>query len=169
MLEYVPLLRGIQFLKGLDDEALASLAALVRREAFAVGTTIVKQGVVGTKIFLLLEGRANVVRSMGEMQAPITTLEPTLTFGEMSVIDGEPASASVVADSSVVVLTIERDAFYALLNSSAKLAAQIWRNISLDLCRRIRATTATAQDLYAINRTLAESASFRNFYDLYGP
>jgi CRP/FNR family cyclic AMP-dependent transcriptional regulator len=162
-------LKHIHLLQGLDEPEFALLAAKLQHETFPVGTAVLRQGYASDRMYILLEGRASVLRKMGSTTVLITELEPTQTFGEMGMVDGELASATVEAVSDLQVLSISRGDFESALESSPALQAKIWRNLARELTRRIRSTTNQVQDYFAINQALCENDSFREFYKLYGP
>jgi len=169
MSDTVDALKHIHLLEGLEEAEFALLATRLKGETFAAGTLVVQQGYAGVRMYVLLEGRARVLRKMGTTEVLITELEPTQTFGEMSMVDGEPASATVEAATELKTLSLSREDFESVLLSSPALGAKIWRNLARDLTRRIRATTNQVQDYFAINQALCENDSFREFYKLYGP
>ena len=78
----------------LPPRDLRSLAEVTSVERHQAGSTMVKEGAAGTAFFVILEGRAKVViGSRG-----IAGLGPGDFFGEISLLDGDPRTASVVAD-----------------------------------------------------------------------
>ena len=169
MAEPIDTLKRIHLFEGLTENELALVAMKLRRESFAPGTAIIQQGASGARMFILLEGRARVLRKLGDTQVLITELEHPQTFGEMGIIDGEPASATVEALGNLTALALSMDDFLELLASSTQLEAKLWRNLARELTRRIRSTTNQVQDYFAINQSLCENDRFREFYKLYGP
>jgi CRP-like cAMP-binding protein len=157
----------LPLLQGLDADEFATAKERFLREQFPAGTKILEEGYGGLKLFILVEGRVKVYRSMGRSQLLITTLDPPETFGEISIIDGGPASATVEAETDVVALTMLRDEFYDLLNTSWTIQAKVYRNLLHTMCQRVRATTNQVQDYFAINQALCENENFRKFYKLF--
>ncbi len=94
------------------------------------GRVIARQGSVGREVFVIVEGRARVERD-GKL---IARLKPGDSFGEMSLIDGQPRSATVVADGEVVALVVDPRAFSSLLEDVPQLA----RRLMVALCERLR-------------------------------
>ena len=168
MPDYTHALSGIHLLQDLDSSEIALITQRMSQENFPSGTRIIDEGYGGLKLFMLLSGRVKILRKMGEKELLITSIEAPQTFGEISIIDGEPASASVEAEGDVVVLTLHRDDFYDLLDSSWTLQAKVWRNLVRELCKRVRSTTNQVQDYFAINQALCENENFRSFYKLFG-
>jgi CRP/FNR family cyclic AMP-dependent transcriptional regulator len=111
---------------------------LVAREADEVeeqaGTVLTREGGLGREFLLILEGGARVER---EGKA-IARLGPGDFFGEMSLIDGMPRSATVIADCPTVLLVIEARSFRKLLDAVPGLQ----RKILITLCARLRAADA---------------------------
>jgi CRP-like cAMP-binding protein len=160
-------LAKLPILQGLEADEFALVTGRFVREQFPKGSRILEEGYGGLKLFVMLEGRIRVYRTMGDTPIVLTTLEPPETFGEISVIDGKPISATVEAESDVVALTLSREDFYEIVQSSCVLRAKLYGNLLRTLCQRLRTTTNQVQDYFAINKALCENESFRQFYKLF--
>ncbi len=160
-------LAQLPLLEGLDADEFLAVTGRLTREQYPAGTRILEEGYGGLKLYVLVEGRVKVYRTMGRSQLLITTLDPPETFGEISIIDGGPASATVEAETDVVVMTLLRDEFYDLVNSSWVIQAKIFKNLLHAMCQRVRGTTNQVQDYFAINQALCENENFRKFYKLF--
>ncbi len=163
---YEERLSKLPLLEGLDEEEYNHVSGLFSEEHYPKGTHVVVEGYGGLKLYLLVEGKVTVFKTMDGARVTITTLEPQDTFGELSIIDGLPASAGVEAETDVSALTLSRDDFYKVLKSSDSLEAKIFRNLLKTFCRRLRSTTNQVQDYFGINKALCENESFREFYKL---
>ena len=115
-------------LPGRDVRSLAEATSVERHQA---GSTVVKEGAPGTAFFVILEGRAQVVIG----SRTITGLGPGDFFGEISLLDGDPRTASVVADSSLLCLRLGGNHFLQLLSDQPKLMLKLLREVA----RRLRA------------------------------
>jgi len=160
-------LASLPIFAGLSKAELDLFSERFIKEYFPAGTQIVKQGYGGLKIYVLMEGRVEVYKTVDGDKVKITSLEPTETFGELSVVDGEPASASIDAELDCVTLSLGRDDFYGILESSREVEAKVWRNLLVALCVRLRATTDQVQDYFGINKALCDNETFRSFYKLF--
>ncbi|MGA9753133.1 MAG: cyclic nucleotide-binding domain-containing protein [Acidobacteriota bacterium] len=160
-------LAQLPILQGLEPDEFALVTGRFVREQFPRGSRILEEGYGGLKLFVMLEGRIRVYRTMGDTPIVITTLEPPETFGEISIIDGNPISATVEAESDVVVLTLSREDFYEIVQTSCVLQAKLYGNLLRTLCQRLRTTTNQVHDYFAINKALCENESFRQFYKLF--
>ncbi len=129
------------------SEVLSWGAALTFAEyvdAFAApkGVEIFRQGQIGHYLCLLVEGRVEIVKqdSSGDRKI-LAMIGPGKTFGEMSLIDGEPRSASAVAldDSKILVLTEEN--FHRLVYQYPHLGAMVLLKLSKLMSQRLRQTS----------------------------
>jgi CRP-like cAMP-binding protein len=82
------------------------------------GATVVKDSRQGEVLFVLLDGSARVVRA----GRTVARLGPGDFFGEIAVLDRRPRTASVIATSSVRVLTLHRDDLREILADEPEAA-----------------------------------------------
>lgn len=139
-MKYREELAELPLLEGLTEEEFAAIAGCFSEEQFPAGTTIVEQGYGGLKLFVLMEGRVRVYRTLNGSRVLITTMQKPETFGELSIIDGHPTSATVEAETDTLAVTLHREDFYRIIESSPSLQAKIWKNLLDTLCRRLRST-----------------------------
>jgi len=129
--ETLGLLRSVPLLERLSQTELAEVLASGEVVAFDAGTDLVREGDAATDVYVILSGRATVwVRGRHRQQ-----LGPGDHFGEISVLDGGPRSATVRADEDVRVLRLGRAAFVDLLERHA----EIGRALLVELSARLRA------------------------------
>jgi len=94
---------------------------------------IARQGEVGTGFFVIASGGALVVRE----GKTVATLGPGDFFGELSVLDGKPRNAQVIADGETVCLALATWDFEAVVQEQPAVALAILRG----LAARLRAFT----------------------------
>ncbi len=87
---------------GLDAGGMAAVAKAAVEVEFPADRTIARQGEVGSGLFIVAEGSVRVVRD-GET---IARVGPGEFFGELSVLDGRPRNASVIADGPTTCLAL---------------------------------------------------------------
>lgn len=114
-------LRATPLFQGLTDRSIAAVEQLARPVAFAAGDVIVRQGDPGDSFLILVSGRATVTQA----GSVVRTLGPGDFLGEVSLLDGGPRTATVVADGEVEALAIDRDGFASLMDSSPVLRLDI--------------------------------------------
>ncbi len=117
------------------------LTAIVRHSEvvqFPEGQAVVRAGEPGAEFFLILAGKAGV-------EAPARRrfqLGPGDFFGEMSLLDGEPRSATIVAETPLRLLLVRRQDFWTLLTEVPDLTRKILEALS----RRVRLAERSVLD-----------------------
>jgi CRP/FNR family transcriptional regulator, cyclic AMP receptor protein len=128
--ETAALLSSMPLFEGFSQRHLHRLARQSDELEAKRGDRIVEEGMRGEAFFVVLSGRAKVVRGgrrLGELM-------PGDFFGELSALDGGPRSASVVAETPMRLLRLFRHTLMELLEDEPQLSLRI-----LDrLVRRIR-------------------------------
>ena len=120
-------------IQNLPDAEQKILASLLKPIHVASQTIICQEGEIGDYFYLIVKGEAEVVKR----EQVVTILRAGETFGEMSLLTGEPRSASVRAVSPMDLYQINQEGFEWLLNHSPHLA----RAISRTLARRLQVST----------------------------
>ena len=114
-------LAGVPLFAGFSKRHLQRLASQTDEVRFDPGERIVEQGNPGETLFVMLEGQAKVERD-GKVR---TRLVPGDFFGEVSVLDGGPRTASVVAETPVATLRLFRRTVLELVESEPQLALSL--------------------------------------------
>ena len=128
-------LRSVPLFAGLKDRELRDIVGRTREVDHPQGE-IVEEGAKGIGFHLILEGTATVLQH-GEVRR---TLGPGDYFGEISLIDGKPRSATVRPDGPVRTLSLAAWNFEPLLEKHPKLAHELL----LGLCAHVREAEARA-------------------------
>lgn len=103
----VALLRKVPLFEVFSDQEVNELAGMVRPIELGPVERIIVQGRPGTSLFLLAEGTLEIlVRQSDGVDVAVATLEPGAVFGEMSLLTGEPRSATVRSVDAAVVYEI---------------------------------------------------------------
>jgi CRP-like cAMP-binding protein len=121
----------VPLFQGMTDRALDSLAELAGEVSFPAGAAMAAEGEEGGAFYLLVTGRARVTRDGNE----IRDLGPGDFFGEISLVDGRPRTASVTATSDVAAVEIRRDEFLRVMDRFPAVRL----SILMALADRIRA------------------------------
>lgn len=166
------LLRQIPLFAELTDAELGEVFKMATPVKFQPGEIICQQGQPGDAMYVLEEGKAQVtVRSERGQSVPVATLEAVDIFGELSLVDDQPRSASVVAMTPVVGLRVDRTAFNNYRANLHPVAFKMLRRITLTVCDRMRVVTAhlsgnktAAPARAASNATLPRTEQDRSFW-----
>jgi len=127
----IEMLARVDLFEGLSKKELRQIESNTRKVEFPAGTTIVTEGEKGIGFHLITAGRAKVMWG-GRTR---NTLGPGKFFGELSVIDQGPRTATVKAETEVTTLSLTSWDFLPLLEKNPSIA----RKIMLEMCRRLRA------------------------------
>ncbi|PIE05518.1 MAG: cAMP-binding protein, partial [Sorangium cellulosum] len=115
---------------GLTEDGLRLLANIAWKETFPPGTNIFEQGSPGDRLYLILEGRVRIGRSVSGMgEEALAMLEPGAVFGEMALFDEAPRSADAHAHEACVLLSITKERFEDLLFLHKDLAYEVLWNV----------------------------------------
>ncbi len=132
------LLGSINLFDSLAEEDLDALAQKLRVIRFPTGLAIFEQGEPGDTLFLIQEGSVDIFHGTGKHVARLATLVPGQYFGELSLFDGEPRSATARAARDCSLLALARTDFVAF---SAKHPEAVLP-IMAELAQRLRHTNA---------------------------
>ncbi len=143
----------------LDDDELSELAAHVDEVSFVAGETIFSAGDPGGVMHVVLAGRVEVsILDQDRRRVVLHALEPGEIFGELSLFDGEPRSATVVAVEPTRTFLIDRDDLGRLFARRPRAALDVLAVLG----RRLRATDLLLSERVARNpnEVLDEKATF---------
>jgi CRP-like cAMP-binding protein len=133
-------LASVDLFATLSEEQRAELAAATTTHTFGDGEAIVRQGEPGDSMYVLCSGRVAVVLEPGHHE--VAVIEQGGYFGEMSLLTGEPRTATVVARGEAVVLELDA-ALFTRLGIESPLAleqiglAAVARREQLDRARNV--------------------------------
>lgn len=121
----------VPLFQGMTDRALEALAAMATEVAFEQGATLTREGDEGDAFYLLLEGRTSVSRG----NRVVREMGANEFFGEISLIDGRPRTATITALTPIRAVEIRRPGFQELLDRFAAVRL----SLLMALAERIRA------------------------------
>ena len=140
----VDLVRRVPMFSMLTEAQAWALSQSIVKKRYKRGETIVEQGGRSNALFIILAGRARVlsVDARGR-EVILALLHPGDHVGEMSLIDGQPHSASVVAEVQTDVLMLGRVAFLQSLPENSSMSFSIMRG----LVQRLRRADSKIESL----------------------
>lgn len=159
-------LRCVDFLASLESAALEQLAGLSWMALYAPGEIVLRQGEVGDVLFIIRHGEVAVLlEKPGQEPAEVERMGPGEFFGEMSLLTGEPRSATVQATRHCELLVVGKSAFGRLLEESPALAEHVARIVAQRTTTRQRkqaeqATEAKPPQEESITRLLKRIKDF---------
>lgn len=127
------------FFGGLTDASLDLLMSMLVECRCDAGATIVTEGEPGRSMFIVKSGRLAVSkRANSGSVVPISVLKPGDFFGEMTLIEMQNRSATVVAESPTVLYELTAQKLYACYKADIHAYVIVLQNINRELCRRLR-------------------------------
>jgi CRP-like cAMP-binding protein len=132
-------LTRVPLFSGLAPRHLKRLADLTEEQRYMEGARVVREGDVGDTFYVILEGGANVVSGSGRI---VNRLQPGDFFGEISLLDGGPRTATVVADTPLTMLALPRKAFLKAIEQEPEVGVKLL-NYAASMLRRLQ-RSATA-------------------------
>ena len=135
MLSNLELIRRVPLFSLLGPDLAEAIAAKVSKRRFRQGEVIVTQGEYAQGLFILLNGRVRVLTTDERgKEVILAVLKAGAFVGEMSLIDRQPASATVRVELTADTLMLERSEFERSLPEPGSLSYAIMRG----LVRRLR-------------------------------
>ncbi len=131
--------REIPMLRSLDADERRQIAEISQERHFAPGEKVIEQGGRSQHLWILLDGKCEVVRDC-EHDGPVVLaqLEPYNVFGEMSFFSPAPHSANIVAKTQVRLLSIARMDYEHLLADGSLAAYKLALVVVQSLADRLR-------------------------------
>ena len=126
------LLKGVELFSELSEEQIGMLANLVVSQKFNRDETVVLEGDDSVQaLYLIASGSVQVyMTGVDGRETILSCLERGDFFGEMSLIDGEPRSASVRTVTDAQMLIIHRESFLQLIRQSPEIAMGLLSELS---------------------------------------
>jgi len=127
-------LRAVPLFSSLSDKDLKAILEISKEVSMDAGHTIVEQDGSAVGFHLILEGEADIEISGRH----VSTFGPGDYFGEVSLIDGKPRTASVTTKTAMRSLVIPSWSFNTVLDRYPSIA----KELLLMLCARLRSAEA---------------------------
>ena len=143
-------LSSIPLFAAFEYSELVKLLDIIEMRTANADYVVIYQGDLGDAMYVLLRGSAGVYKR----EQLINELGPGEFFGELSLIDDVPRSATVAALTPLVFLMLDRPRFFAYLDSNPKAAVKIYRAFLKRTCKQLRAKD---EELYRLRRMARQS------------
>jgi len=137
----ISLLRTINIFEGLNDDELEKIFKLAKIKLYPAKTLILEEGKRGGSLHVIIQGKVRVAKRVeAKKDKVITALTPQAIFGEMSLFDNLPYSASVTAIEETRCMVIPKADLDTLLLQDLQLANKLLTQIITILSQRLRNT-----------------------------
>jgi CRP/FNR family cyclic AMP-dependent transcriptional regulator len=143
-------LRGIGLFGALGDEVLGHLSNTLSVELPSAGDTIFREGEEANAMYVVISGEVEVLkRGKRGVDARVALLGPGDWFGEMSIVDIQPRSATIRALAPGRLVRITSADLDALYRFDLRSYAIVILNLARELSRRLRVADGILADLIA--------------------
>ncbi len=143
-MEKLQKLKKMKIFSTFSDEELKEVARVALEKIYPSGSPIISEDRESPGLFMLVSGEVHVTKKMPSVTESgvetIAKLGPGDHFGEMSLIDGKPASASIIASEPTICFAIKTDGYKKLVSQNPIIALKIYQFFTLSLCERLRRT-----------------------------
>jgi CRP/FNR family transcriptional regulator, cyclic AMP receptor protein len=114
----------------LSRRHLNQVAEAAQIVSFRPGAAVIREGDLGSTLFVITQGQARVTRG----GKTLATLAPGDVFGEVSLLDGGPRTASVVAETPLSAVRLFRAPFFRLVHAEPAIGVRV----PTELAKRVR-------------------------------
>jgi diguanylate cyclase (GGDEF)-like protein len=148
----VAVLRELQALQGTGDEILDALAPRARLQQLAAGQRLLKRGEPNLRVYVVISGRLRV--ELDDGGAPLAYINQGETVGELSLLAGSAATATVAAVEPAQLLVLDEATFWWLAESSHEFSV----GLLVRLAKRLRSNNDAVQENIALRRQFEQAA-----------
>jgi CRP/FNR family transcriptional regulator, cyclic AMP receptor protein len=162
-------LKQIPVLKAMDTEALARLAAALEEKVYADDQTVFAEGDPGDAMYFVVRGHIRVeVRTdaAGTKRKTLTVLGVGEHFGEMSLFDQKPRSASAVAVGPTTLLRLTKSGFDTVMRSNSEAGISVLFGMIRTASDRIRRLSSHLVVYDEIGKAIGESGNLQELLDI---
>ena len=128
--EKVMALKSLSFFTDTPNEVLVDVAAVLKEETIEAGEVIFEKGESGSSVYIIAEGEIRI----HDGERTIAQLSENDAFGEMSILDPDPRSATATAVKDSHLLRLDQEPFRELITDHSDIA---WRVMQI-LTQRLR-------------------------------
>ena len=135
--EMVAFLANVPLFQGLNNRQLKQIASRFVPRTYQPDEAIVEQGKSGFGMFTIISGYAEAVLELADgSKIVVNEFGPTDFFGEVTMLDSGPRTASVIAREKTECLYLGNIEFISLMHNDAEMATEI----AVALAKRLRRT-----------------------------
>lgn len=146
--------RRIPLFRHLDYKQLIRVLSATQVEPYSKGDTILEEGEEGDALYVVLAGKVRLEKG----GVPLTVIGPGSHFGELSLIDRSPRSATANVVTDARLLCLRRESLHELVRKEPRIAVKLLWSVAEVFAARLRRTTAALTDAQNANAEAAAKA-----------
>ena len=134
-------LKSVRLFKEFADADRLALARRLREQTLRKGQVLLREGDAGDEMFLVRSGAIIVSKAVtGRVEQVLARMGPGDFFGEMSLLDHAPRSATIQADSDTTLLVLDATNLTRLIEVNPRAAVAFFQALAQVFIERLRAT-----------------------------
>lgn len=146
------MLKTAKVFDGFSQAECEYLARHMRAYQVPAGGTIYHEGDRDGYFSVLIEGKISVYKEDSDSHAKfLNTIPAGSIFGEISVIDNRPTSASLVAETDVVIVDMSREKFQQCVSENPAFGLNLMNLVARILCARLRSVSGRLVDYIGVS------------------
>jgi CRP-like cAMP-binding protein len=135
-------LREVRVFEAFSDPDLADVVSRLRERELRRRQILFREGDGGDEMFIVRRGTMLISKAVtGKVEQVLVRVEPADFFGEMSLFDGSPRSATAQAETDVELLVLGRDSLQAMTETAPRAAAAFFYAMVQVFMERLRRST----------------------------
>lgn len=140
--EIVELGNDIPVFNGLTSDEIKLLASAATQVEKKAGEVIFKEGEPGGDLQVIISGKVKITKKiLAEVDRTMLTLQRGGVFGELSVISGDSRTASAIAVTDTLLLSVNRESFCKVTEENPELGRKLHLNLLKIVGSRLQTTT----------------------------
>jgi CRP/FNR family transcriptional regulator len=144
----IEVLKGNQLFGGLSPEELERMSKMIFSRGYKAGRVLFFENTPGEVMYLVQSGQVGIYKTGADRkELLLATIGPGSFFGEMSLLDDQPrsATAKIVEDAELVVIT--KKAFEQMLETDPGITSKLLIALLKAVFQRLRATDEKFKNL----------------------
>jgi len=126
-IERIIILKSIEIFSQIPDDVLAGLALITEEESYPEGTELIKEGDIGDSMYIIQSGSMRIHKGNVEL----AVIKAGNIFGEMTVLNPMPRTASATTLEETFLLKIYREPFLELMAQEPEVIKSILKVLTL--------------------------------------
>ncbi len=156
--------KNIEIFKYLTPEESQQVLSDAAEMRLKSGEIVFEAGTAGNEMYIIKSGRVKVYRIFDDNEITFAEFGPGDAFGEMSLIDEYPRSASATALDDCVLLSLPRVTFKQIVEKYPPVGVKLLLAVAEVFSKRMRKTDKLLETYHLVNKALITNEEFRQLY-----